>query len=206
MKLRIIVAALAMCAGLTACDTETTVGVTRQEVQAPTGTTETTTISVGVKIINKGSSNRFGAFSTGGIDVADIAIDITGHRTAVLDGFGTGTLLVKEGNNVIGLTTFDYAVADSMAVIANPSEVNDWLSHYPSADGYDVDLHEVPTVDTQQGTASLTVDTLYGTTIVSTGSTSWTSSAGGGCNNPGGNDGNPFPEQPIELPGEGGCL
>lgn len=204
MELRIIVAALAMCGSLAACDTETNIGFTRQEVQAPTGVTETTTISVGVKITNKGSANRFSASSIGSLNVEDIAIDITGHRTVVLDGFGTGTLLVKQGDTVMGSTAFTYAVADSMAVIANPSVVNAWLANYPSADGYDVELQDVPTVDTEEGVASLTVDTLYGTTVISTASTSWASGAGGGCNGPGGNDGNPPPDMPIELPGDGG--
>ncbi|RDZ29261.1 hypothetical protein [Lysobacter silvisoli] len=207
MQLRIIVAALAVCGSLTGCDVSGTVGVTRQEVDGPTGHSETTTVTGSITFTRKGgaSSNRFAAFSgSSGVDVSDIAIDITGQRTAVLDGFGTGTLLVKQGGSVIGSTPFQYAVADSMAVVADPATVNAWLANFPTADGYDVELPDIGTVDTEQGTASLTVETLYGTTVVSTGSTSWTSSAGSGCTPPGGNDGNPIPEQPIELPGEGG--
>ncbi|NUO77713.1 MAG: hypothetical protein HOQ32_17085 [Lysobacter sp.] len=204
MKLRNIVAALAVCGSVAACDVSGTVGVTRQEVDGPTGHSETTTVTGSITFTRK-SGNRMSAFSSNsGVDVSDIAIDITGQRTAVIDGFGTGTLLVKQGGSVIGSTAFTYAVADSMAVVADPATVNAWLANYPSADGYDVELADIGTVDTEQGVASLTVETLYGTTVVSSGSTSWTSSAGGGCTPPGGNDGNPIPEQPIELPGEGG--
>lgn len=207
MQLRIIVAALAACVGLSACDVSGTVGVTRQEVDGPTGHTETTTVTGSITFTRKSgaSSNRLAAYSSGGgVDVSDIAIDITGQRTAVLDGFGTGTLLVKQGGSVIGSTPFQYAVADSMAVVADPATVNAWLANFPTADGYDVELPQIDTVDTEAGVASLTVETLYGTTVVSSASTSWASSAGNGCTPPGGNDGNPVPEQPIELPGEGG--
>lgn len=205
MELRIIVAALAVCGSLTACDVSGTVGVTRQEVDGPTGHTETTTVTGSITFTRKGSGSSLRAFNTvSGVDVSNLALDITGHRTAVLEGFGTGTLLVKQGGSVIGSTAFDYAVVDSMAVVANPSAVNAWLAHYPAADGYDVELPDIDTIDTEEGVASLTVDTLYGTTVVSSASTSWTSNAGSGCVPPGGNDGNPIPEQPIEVPGEGG--
>ncbi|SFK32671.1 hypothetical protein [Lysobacter sp. cf310] len=205
MELRIIVAALAVCGSLTACDVSGTVGVTRQEVDGPTGHSETTTVTGSITFTRKSGRSSLSALSMGGgVDVSDIAIDITGQRTTVLDGLGTGTLLVKQGSNVIASTPFDYAVFDSMAVVADPSTVNTWLAQFPSADGYDVELPNIDTVDTEEGVASLTVDTLYGTDVVSTASTSWTSSAGGGCTPPGGNDGNPIPEQPIELPGEGG--
>lgn len=204
MKLRNIVAALAVCGSVTACDVSGTVGVSRQEVDGPTGHTETTTVNGSITFTRK-SGNSLRAFSSsnsGAIDVADIAIDITGQRTAVLDGFGIGTLLVKQGGSVIGSTAFDYAVADSMAVVANPSVVNAWLANFPSADGYDVELANLDTVDTEEGVATLTVDTLYGTTVVSSGSTSWTSSAGdNGCVPPIGNDGGST--MPIEV-GEGG--
>lgn len=201
MKLRIIVAAMAMCGSLTACNYSATGEITGKTVNGPTGQTDEMGFKFGVTI----SSGKMHALTSGGgLDVSNIAIDITGNGTAVLDSSGTGTLLVKQGGTVIGSTSFDYVVLDSMAVVANPTLVNAWLANFPSADGYDVELAAIQTVDVAQGIATLTADAYYGGTEITTASASWTSSAGGGCNNPGGGDGGYFPEQPIELPGEGG--
>ncbi len=203
MKLRCLVLALAMCGSLTACDVcPPTVKSTASRSESPQGVANTFGFEVAW---NPGSSScRLHRFSSTGLDVSNIAIDIAGQGTAVLDGSGTGTLLLTQGGTVIGLTTFDYAVMDSMAVVADPATVNAWLDHYPSADGYNVELHDIDTVDTQPGVATLTVETLYENDVMSTASTSWASSAGSGCENPNGNHGNPFPDQPIELPGDGG--
>ena len=200
MKLRCIVAALAICGSLTACGGDVTFETTVTHTDGP-GQNDTTTI--GGKMVWK-PNGRVHGFRSTALDVSNIAIDIAGQGTAVLDSSGTGTLLLTDGDTVIGLTTFDYVVMDSMAVIADPSTLNEWLTHYPSADGYNVELHDIETVDTGEGVATLTVDTRYGSNVISTASTSWASSAGNGCENPGGGDGG-VAEMPIELPGEGGC-
>lgn len=202
MKLRIIVAALAICVGVTGCNVTGTGKFTDKEITSPNGVTREQAVEIGITI----SSNKMRGFTaSSGVDVSDIAIDITGDGAAVLDGYGTGTLLVKQGGDIIGSTTFDYVVLDSMAVAADPATVNAWLVNYPSADGYDIELASIQTVDTESGIATLTAEAYYGSTEITSISTSWASGAGGGCSGSGGNDGNPFPEQPIELPGEGPC-
>lgn len=200
MKLRIIVAAMAMCGSLTACGYSATGEVTGKTINGPTGQTD----EMGFKFAVTITSGKMQALTAGGLDVSDLAIDITGNGTAVLDSAGTGTLLVKQGGTVIGSTAFDYVVLDSMAVAANPTVVNAWLANFPSADGFDVELADIPTVDVVPGIATVTAEAYYGGTEITTASTSWASNAGSGCNGPGGNDGNPIPEMPIELPGEGG--
>lgn len=208
MKLHCVVLALAICGSLTGCDLpdctppDFEASATRKETENSQGqwTSETT---IGVKASISCSSRSAKALRTMALDVSDIAIDITGQGTAVLDGSGTGTLVLTEGGTVVGSTTFNYVVLDSMAVVADPATLNNWLTHYPLADGYDVKLHDIPSVDIVLGTATLTVDAYYGSTEISTASTSWTSSAGSGCI-PGGNHGDPGGDQQIELPGDGG--
>lgn len=200
MKLHSIVAAILISVSLTGCpNVSVTGGVSVTERRTPEGVFEERTISGGFTI-----SNIFGRSSNGTIDVSDIAIDMTGNGTAVLDNWGAATLLVKQDGVVIGSTPFDYVVMDSMAVAANPAALNAWLANFPSADGFDFELHDVQTADTQQGIASLTVDAFYGSDLISSASSSWVSNVGSGCNNPGGGDGGYFPEMPIELPGDGG--
>ncbi len=203
MKLHCLVLALAICGSLTGCDLPSCTLTTIEPSITVTDVAGEPVINAGVKGVFNCASRGARALRVMALDVSDIAIDITGQGTAVLDGSGTGTLLLTEGGTVIGSTTFNYVVMDSMAVVADPSTVNNWLTQYPSADGYDVKLHDIPTVDIVPGTATLTVDAYYGSTEISTASASWTSSAGSGCI-PGGNHGNPGGEQPIELPGDGG--
>lgn len=200
MKLHSIVAAILISVSLTGCpNVSVTGGVSVTERRTPEGVFEERTISGGFTI-----SNIFGrSSSNGAIDVSDIAIDMTGNGTAVLDNWGAATLLVKEDGAVIGSTPFDYVVMDSMAVAADPAALNAWLANFPSANGFDFELRDVQTADTQQGIASLTVEAFYGSDLISSASSSWTSSAGSGCI-PGGDHGNPGGEQPIELPGDGG--
>lgn len=202
MELRIIVAAMAICGSLTACNYEANGKITGKEVSGPNGTTYEQGFEFGFKIT---SGKKLWMAANGGLDVSDIAIDITGSSTVVLDSAGTGTLLVKQGDSVIGSTAFDYVVLDSMAVASNPALVNAWLANFPSADGYDIELPSVKTLDTEPGLATLTADVYYGNTEITDASTSWASSVGGGCNGNGNGDGGGlYPEQPIELPGEGG--
>ena len=205
MRLRVIVAALAICGSLAGCDgcgTPDSIKTTATRTETP----QDASITIHVEVVWKPAACRLHGASGTGLDVSNISIDMTGQGTTVLDGAGSGTLMLTHDGTVIGLTTFNYVVMDAMAVVADPAAVNAWLSHYPSANGYSVELHDIGTTDTAPGTASLSVDTLYGNDVISTGGTSWASNAGSGCvGNPGGNPGSPFPEQPIELPGEGGC-
>lgn len=204
MKLHHAITLLLATGTLAGCDTTGSITASRTESMTPAGMTETTTVSGTITFTKKGNRSSIASASVTSLDVSDIAIDITGHRTAVLDGLGAGTLVVKDGATVIGSIPFEYAVYDSMAVAADPTTLNAWLANYPTADGMDVSLLDVPTVDTEAGVATLEVQALYGTDVVSTGGTSWPSGAGGGCGNPGGGGNDPFPEMPIELPGDGG--
>ena len=206
MKLNCIVAALVACGSVTGCDAPCppTIKPSITHTDNHGGAPDSTTYRIEAEF-KSCPARVFGvaALRSTALDVSNIAIDITGQGTAILDGSGTGTLLLTQEGTVIGSTTFNYIVMDSMAVVADPATVNNWLTEHPSADGYDVKLHDIPTVDVVPGTATLTVDAYYGSTEISSSSTSWTSGAGNGCI-PGGNHGNPGGVQPIELPGDGG--
>lgn len=208
MKIRSIVGALAICLGLTGCPCQSVNPygkIIRTETTGPTGMTEVTTIEGGVTATcaTRGLMQMMNA--AGAVNAADIAVDISTYNSVVLDGSGTGTLTITEGGTVLGSTSFGYVVLDSMAVAANPAAVNTWLANYPSADGFDVALNGVQTVDVAPGPAAMTAEILYGTTVVSTASSSWTSGGSGCVGNPGGG-GDTFPEMPIvDDPGTG-CI
>ena len=139
------------------------------------------------------------------MDAADIAVDISTYNTIVLDGSSTGTLIAKQDDTVIGSTHFTYVILDSMAVAADPASVNAWLANYPTADGYEVKLPEVHTIDTAPGVATMTAEAIIGTTAISSVSSSWAAGGSGCVANPGGG-GDTFPEMPIvDDPGTG-CI
>lgn len=208
MKVRTIVGALAICLGLTGCPCQTVTPsgkITGKEVSSPVGTTQEVTVEVAVTATcstGRSSMRMMNAMST--LDAAEIAVDITTYNTVILDGSGTGTLVVKQGDTVLGSTSFGYVVVDSMAVAANPAALNTWLANHPSADGFNVALDGVQTVDTAPGPATMTAEAVYGSTVVATASSSWTAGGSSGCvGNPGGG-GDPFPEMPIvDEPGAG---
>jgi hypothetical protein len=195
MKLNVVAAALLICTGLTACEKTLETEVTRTETSQGV---ETTTYRGKMTIKWKRAAE---AMSTTSLDVSQLAVDITGYGTLVPDTAGTGTLILKQGATVIGSTSFAYVVLDSMAVAADPVAVNAWIAQYPSADGFDVELAHIPTIDTDQGVAVLTMETVYGAEVISSTNTSWASSVPT-CE-PNGGDGGWIPEMPIELPDDG---
>lgn len=189
MKAHKVVLGLAVATSLTACGgtaslsagrTTNSQGIETNEIKATVG------ISWGTR-----TQNRLSGVS---LDVNELAIDIRAQGTTVLDNSGTGTLLVTQGGNVVGATPFTYVVMDSMAVAANPSALNAWLAQFPSADGYEVKLSNIQTQDTEEGVASLAVDTLYGTEVVASTTSTWPSCPRRTCG--GGGGGGPLPENP----------
>lgn len=209
MKYRTIVGAVAICLGLTGCPCESvtpSVTVTKKQTTLPSGEQQDDlTIQAGLSAqcgTGRSSMRMMNAMSA--LDAADIAVDITTQNTIILDGSGTGTLAVKQGETVLGSTSFGFVVADSMAVAANPAALNTWLANYPSADGFNIELDGVQKSDIAPGTATVTVEAVYGSTVVASGSSSWTTSGSGCVGNPGGG-GETFPEMPVidEDPGVG---
>lgn len=197
-----------MCLSLTACDggSGTASGkIIDKDISGPTGATHERTIEFGFTWTFGGRGMMRAMNAAGAVDAADIAVDISTYNTVVLDGTGTGILTAKQGDTVLGTTTFTYVVYDSMAIAANPAAVNAWLTNFPSADGYGVSLEDVQTIDTAPGVATMTAEAVYGTTVVTSASSYWASSGGGGCGNPGvGDGGDPFPQMPeIDDPGAG---
>lgn len=59
-----------------------------------------------------------------------------------------------------------------MAVAADPTSVDAWLANFPTADGYEVTLPEVHTIDTAPGVATMTVEPIVGSTVISSASSS----------------------------------
>ncbi|WP_148650632.1 hypothetical protein [Lysobacter capsici] len=208
MKYRTIVGAVAICLGLTGCPCQTvtpSIKVTGKQSTTPMGEQQDLTIEAGVTAsCSTGRSMLRMMNAMSALDAADIAVDITTQNTIILDGSGTGTLAVKQGETVLGSTSFGYVVADSMAVAANPAALNTWLANYPSADGFNVELDGVQKFDIAPGAATVTVEAVYGSTVVAADSSSWTTSGSGCVGNPGGGGGETLPEMPIiDDPGTG---
>ncbi|WP_157476227.1 hypothetical protein [Lysobacter sp. Root690] len=209
MKYRTIVGAVAICLGLTGCPcgpVTTTGTISKKEITLPSGERqEELTIGASASAqCGKSRSSMLMMNAMSALDAADIAVDITTQNTIILDGSGTGTLAVKQGETVLGSTSFGFVVADSMAVAANPAALNAWLANYPSADGFNIELDGVQKSDIAPGTATVTAEAVYGSTVVASGSSSWATSGSGCVGNPGGG-GETFPEMPVidEDPGVG---
>ena len=195
MKLHGIAFAVLICMGLTACDKQFESEVTRTETSQGV---DSTTYRGKLTIKWKRAAEAMSATT---LDVSQLAIDITGYGTLVPDSAGTGTLILKQGTTVVASTSFAYVILDSMAVAADPAALNAWVAQYPSADGFDVELAQIPTIDIEEGVAILAMDTVYGAEVISSTNTSWASSVPT-CE-PNNGNGGWVPEMPIELPGEG---
>ncbi|WP_157515271.1 hypothetical protein [Luteimonas abyssi] len=189
MKITAIASAVLACALMTGCEGSGKVG------------TERTTSSNGV------SSSRVYVEMTiswkSAIDASMLAIDLSATNAVVVDGNGTVTVTLLQGGQTIGVGQFGYNVIDGMALVSDPGAVNYWLAGHPGADGYEVVLDDVTTIDTDAGVASLAVEAIYDGYVYGSASSSWGSAGGGGCGGEpgGGHDGGVFlPEMPIICP------
>ena len=199
MKSALLAAALAAtCVGLTGC--EPTGGTFRSTttIDPMGGVTQQIVYELRWDWLRDGvAAMRGGGFSIATIpaeDIANMAIDYTTVNAAVIDGTGVAQLTLTSNGTPIASQSFPFTVHDSLAFASDPAAVAAWVATQPLADSYTVDVVGVQTVDTGDGTASVT-GTAYsdGTPLASSGA-SWSSDVGTtpGC-------GDPNPEYPQEI-------